>query len=927
MPETAWVLFVSVAVKIPDSGFVMRVLNRYLFYTPQECKAGGNLVLLRTVSFGHVPEERAKIRETGEDYVDIIQQITLEMAGMPNHDGSKVRKGQIEAAVKLIDEGNTIPFIARYRKEATGALDDEQLRFLGERLSALRNLEDKKQQVLSAIEEQGKLTKELRSQIEAAMTQVAVDDLYRPYKQKRKTRAGIAKEKGLEPFADAIMNGTVQQELEKEAVKYVTPAEKLDDPEIPEEQKVKTPEEALQGALDIVAERISDDAGLRTWIREKTWKSGTIASAEKKESTAKAAAKGAKAAGAENAETKAAATTAKAGSTAALHGTKEDRRAVYEMYFEFEESIAKLPGHRTLALNRGEREKYLTVSINAPEEEIVEHILRWLYHEPEKAKKEQPAAQTRRQPEKGLDLSKLSWAQNGYGNANGKQNGKQNGKPAPQKVVASAAAAGALQKSQPAGGKTVKNGAGKRNPYTEAALRAAAEDAYERLIQPSIEREIRNQLTEEAEDGAIKVFRKNLEQLLMQPPISGQVVLGWDPAFRTGCKISVVDPTGKVLDTTVIYPTAPQNRVAEAKSVIKKLVAKDNVSLISLGNGTASRESEQIIVELIHEIQKENPGKKPLQYIVVNEAGASVYSASKLATEEFPNFDVGQRSATSMARRLQDPLAELVKIDPKAVGVGQYQHDMNQKKLDEALGGVVEDCVNHVGVDLNTASFSLLSYVSGISQTLAKNIVAYREANGSFRSRRELLKVAKLGPKAYEQCAGFLRIRDGKEPLDATAVHPENYSAVEQLLESLSLPDTMEGFREVKKHIGKGQIAGTAKELGIGELTLTDILNELEKPARDPRDEMPAPILRSDVLSMEDLKPGMKLKGTVRNIVDFGAFVDIGVHQDGLVHISRICNRFIKHPLEVVSVGDVVDVTVVEVDARKKRIALSMVEN
>ncbi len=780
--------------------------------------------------------------------MDIIQQITQEMAGMPNHDGTKVRKGQVEAAVKLIDEGNTIPFIARYRKEATGALDDEQLRFLGDRLSSLRNLEDKKQQVLSAIDEQGKLTKELRAQIEAAMTQVAVDDLYRPYKQKRKTRAGIAKEKGLEPFADVIMEGNVQYELLTLAVNYVSSPDMLKNPEIPEEKKVGTPEEALQGALDIIAERISDDASLRTWIREKTWKSGTIATAEKKE-TAKAAAKSSKTAKAAADDTdavtaRAASTTAKAGSTAAVHGTKEDRRLVYEMYYEFEESIAKLPGHRILAINRGEREKYLTVTVNAPEEEILQHIQKTAF---------------------------------------------------------------------------------KRNPYTECALAETAKDAYERLIQPSIEREIRGKLTEDAEDGAIKVFRKNLEQLLMQPPIAGKVVLGWDPAFRTGCKIAVVDPTGKVLDTTVIYPTAPQNKVAEAKAVIKKLIAKDHVSLISLGNGTASRESEQIIVELIHELQQEDPNREPIQYIVVNEAGASVYSASKLATEEFPEFDVGQRSATSMARRLQDPLAELVKIDPKAVGVGQYQHDMNQKKLDEALGGVVEDCVNHVGVDLNTASFSLLSYVSGISGTLAKNIVAYREANGRFRSRRELLKVAKLGPKAFEQCAGFLRIRDGKEPLDATAVHPENYKAVEQLLEELSLPDTMEGFRQVKALAGKKAMPQLAKELGVGELTLKDILDELEKPARDPRAEMPAPILRSDVLGMEDLKPGMKLKGTVRNIVDFGAFVDIGVHQDGLVHISKMSKRFIKHPLEVVSVGDIVDVTVESVDVGKKRIALSMV--
>ncbi len=741
--------------------------------------------------------------------------------------------------MRLMDEGNTIPFIARYRKEATGALNDEQLRFLGERLSALRNLEDKKQQVLAAIEEQGKLTKDLREKIEAAMTQVAVEDLYRPYKQKRKTRAGIAKEKGLEPLADWILSGKASQSPLTEAVKYITKPENLENPDFPEEKKVTSAEEALQGAEDIIAERISDDADLRTWIREKTWKEGTLSTVEKKEAAAKA--ESGKSTSAKNGS----ASTGSGNSTAAVHGTKEDRRSVYEMYFEFEEKIAKLPGHRVLAINRGEKEKYLTVKLNAPEEEIRKHIRRWLRGE---------------------------------------------------------------------------------NPYTEPVLEETAKDAYTRLIAPAIEREIRARLTEEAEDGAIQVFRKNLEQLLMQPPISGQVVLGWDPAFRTGCKISVVDPTGKVLDTTVVYPTAPQNKVAEAKAVIKRLIEKDHVTLISLGNGTASRESEQVIVDLIKEVQKEQPKRKPLQYLIVNEAGASVYSASKLATEEFPNFDVGQRSATSMARRLQDPLAELVKIDPKAVGVGQYQHDMNQKKLDEALGGVVEDCVNRVGVDLNTASFSLLSYVSGISGTLAKNIVAYREANGQFRSRRELLKVSKLGPKAFEQCAGFLRIRDGKEPLDATAVHPEDYAAVGKLLKSLGLPDTTEGFREVKKQVPKNEIGKLAQELEIGEITLTDILNELEKPARDPRDEMPGPILRSDVLTMEDLKPGMKLKGTVRNIVDFGAFVDIGVHQDGLVHISRMTDRFIKHPLEVVHVGDIVDVTVLSVDAGKKRIALSMVE-
>ena len=834
--------------------------------------------------------------------MDITVRITEEMAAMPNPDGSRVRRGQVEAAIRLLDEGNTIPFIARYRKEATGSLNDEQLRFLGERLSALRNLEDKKAQVLAAIEEQGKLTRELREKIEAAMTQVAVDDLYRPYKQKRKTRAGIAKEKGLEPFADWILSGKADQSPLTEAVKYVTKPEKLQDSDVPEEKKVISAEEALQGAEDIIAERISDDADLRTWIREKTWKEGILATTEKKEAAAKAES-GKSAAPAKNGGS----FTESGNGTAAVHGTKEDRRSVYEMYFEFGEKIARLPGHRVLAINRGEKEKYLTVKLNAPEEEILQHIHGWLLGEKSdlsetsgnggkgerSAGKAAPAA---------LDLSKLTWNVTGERKPEGKS------------------------KTESKGSKEKASSGRRENPYTESALEDTAKDAYTRLIAPAIEREIRARLTEEAEDGAIQVFQKNLEQLLMQPPISGQVVLGWDPAFRTGCKIAVVDPTGKVLDTTVVYPTAPQNKVAQAKAVIKKLIEKDHVTLISLGNGTASRESEQVIVDLIKEVQKEQPNRKPLQYLIVNEAGASVYSASKLATEEFPNFDVGQRSATSMARRLQDPLAELVKIDPKAVGVGQYQHDMNQKKLDEALGGVVEDCVNHVGVDLNTASFSLLSYVSGISGTLAKNIVAYREANGRFRSRRELLKVGKLGPKAFEQCAGFLRIRDGKEPLDATAVHPEDYAAVEKLLKSLGLPDTMEGFREVKKHVPRNEIGKRAQDLGIGEITLEDILNELEKPARDPREEMPGPILRSDVLTMEDLKPGMKLKGTVRNIVDFGAFVDIGVHQDGLVHISRMTDRFIKHPLEVVHVGDVVDVTVLSVDAGKKRIALSMVE-
>ena len=839
--------------------------------------------------------------------LDIAQQLVKEMAQMPNHDGSKVRRGQIEAAIGLIDEGNTIPFIARYRKEVTGSLDDEQLRFLGERLTALRNLEDRKVQVLAAIKEQGALTPELTAKVEEAMTLVAVEDLYRPYKQKKTTRASIAKEKGLEPLADAIMAQTIHRDLLEEAAGYAGPC--AQDQEGQDKKTAGSPEEALQGALDIIAERISDDAELRTWIRDITWKNGLLSVTQKKESAARKAAKES----AEGEKGSAARSTRPTG-TAALHGTKEDRRAVYEMYFDFEEKVCELPGHRVLAINRGEKENYLTVKLTAPQEDILAHIVRWLCHEEEPKAAPAPsgkknAGKAARREEGGLRNVSL------FGSSVTIDFGA--GKTAPSRKKE--------EKAQ-SRSSAVPAGKGKRNPYTTPALENAAKDAYTRLIAPAIERELRNRLTEEAEDGAILVFRKNLEQLLMQPPISGKVVLGWDPAFRTGCKIAVVDPTGKVLDTTVVYPTAPQNKVAEAKAVIKKLIAKDQVTLISLGNGTASRESEQVIAELIHELARENPKAAPVQYIVVNEAGASVYSASKLATEEFPNFDVGQRSAASMARRLQDPLAELVKIDPKAVGVGQYQHDMNQKKLGEALGGVVEDCVNHVGVDLNTASFSLLSYVSGISETLAKNIVAYREANGRFHSRRELLKVSKLGPKAFEQCAGFLRIRDGKEPLDATAVHPENYAAVEKLLKSLELPDTAEGFHEVKRRVPKTELERTAGELGIGTITLADILDELEKPARDPRAEMPAPILRSDVLTMEDLTPGMKLKGTVRNIVDFGAFVDIGVHQDGLVHISRICSRFIKHPLEAVSVGDVVDVTVVEVDAARKRIALSMVE-
>ena len=798
--------------------------------------------------------------------MDIIQKIKEEL---------QVEKWQVEAAVKLIDEGNTIPFISRYRKEATGSLNDEQLRNLDERLTYLRSLEDKKEQVLKSIEEQGKLTDELKEKILAAQTLVVVEDLYRPYRPKRKTRASIAKEKGLEPLAEYILRQEATEPLLNEAAKYVS-----------EEKEVKTPEEALQGAQDIIAEMISDDADHRLYIRNITVEEGIVT------------------------------------------GTAKDEKAqsVYEMYYNFEEPVKKIAGHRVLALNRGEAEKVLTVKVNAPEERILRYL--------------------------------------------------------EKKLIT------------------------KENEYTTPVICAAVEDSYDRLIAPAIEREIRNDLTEKAEDGAINVFGKNLEQLLLQPPIAGKVVLGWDPAFRTGCKLAVVDATGKVLDTKVIFPTAPQNKVEESKAELKKLIKKYNVDLISVGNGTASRESEQVIVELLKELDR------PVQYVIVNEAGASVYSASKLATEEFPNFDVGQRSAASIARRLQDPLAELVKIDPKSIGVGQYQHDMNQKKLSDALSGVVEDSVNKVGVDLNTASASLLEYVSGINKTIAKNIVDYRENNGRFVNRKQLLKVPKLGPKAYEQCAGFLRIPDGKNPLDATSVHPESYEAAEQLMEKLGL--TMEDIKEAQKQAAAKKASGRssaaqadgqkngngtvnapkkreeqkgkavrvhntntamgkalaaamggvtfdnsaqtsakqtapvaknavndakdmsglekriknkkllAEELGIGEITLTDILKELEKPGRDPRDDMPKPILRSDVLDMKDLKPGMILKGTVRNVIDFGVFVDIGVHQDGLVHISQITDRYIKHPLEAVSVGDIVDVQVLTVDMAKKRIGLTM---
>ena len=813
----------------------------------------------------------------------------------------QVERWQVEAAVKLIDEGNTIPFISRYRKEATGSLNDEVLRNLYERLNYLRNLEEKKTSVMASIEEQGKLTEDLKNKILAAETLVVVEDLYRPYRPKRKTRASVAKEKGLDGLADLIREQKFSGSLEEAAAAYVNP-----------EKGAADTKEALQGAQDILAEGISDEADYRMYIRKITMDEGKLTSTAR----------------------------------------DEKAQSVYEMYYQYEEPLKKAAGHRVLALNRGEAEKFLTVKVEAPRDRILQYLAK--------------------------------------------------------KVIT------------------------EENPVTEAVLRAVIEDSYDRLIAPAIERDIRNELTEKAEEGAISVFGKNLEQLLMQPPIAGHVVLGWDPAFRTGCKLAVVDATGKVLDTKVIYPTAPQNKVEEAKKELKKLIDKYDISLISVGNGTASRESEQVIVDLIKEL------KKPVQYVIVNEAGASVYSASKLATEEFPQFDVGQRSAASIARRLQDPLSELVKIDPKSIGVGQYQHDMNQKKLGEALGGVVEDCVNRVGVDLNTASAPLLEYISGISKTVAKNIVEYREANGRFTNRKQLLKVPKLGPKAFEQCAGFLRIADGENPLDATSVHPESYPATMELLKKLEL--SMEDVRMLQAEAKKGRAAQNtsgadskntsgdaarqnvsaknkanrkdrrqngfnirntntamgralaaamqgmtwdadngrtdkkganasgrsgagalnaanastgaaagsstsgsqkaaavstlerripdkkklADELGIGEITLTDIVRELEKPARDPREDMPRPILRSDVLDMKDLKPGMVLKGTVRNVIDFGVFVDIGVHQDGLVHISQITDRFIKHPLEAVSVGDIVDVKVLDVDPVKKRIGLTM---
>ncbi len=702
---------------------------------------------------------------------------------------------QVEAVIKLLEEGNTIPFIARYRKEQHGALNDEVLRNLEERLRYLRNLEEKKEQVLVSIKEQGKLTEELRTQILAAQTQVEVEDLYRPYRPKRRTRATIAKEKGLEPLANIILLQMTDKALIEEAKPFVCP-------EAEEGKRVMNEAEAIAGAMDILAEGISDNADYRSHIRRLTMEEGWIVSAAR----------------------------------------KEKEKSVYEMYYQYEERVSKTAGYRILALNRGEAEKFLTVKITVPEEAIIRY----------------------------LEANVIT----------------------------------------------------RENPNTKGALQEVVADSYRRLIAPSIERDIRSELTERAEDGAIKVFGQNLSQLLMQPPITGHNVLGWDPAFRTGCKLAVVDATGKVLDTTVVYPTEPQNKIEETKKTVKKLIDQYNISLISVGNGTASRESEQVIVEMLKEIPK------PVSYVIVNEAGASVYSASKLASEEFPNYDVGQRSAASIARRLQDPLAELVKIEPKAIGVGQYQHDMNQKKLGEALSGVVEDCVNRVGVDLNTASASLLEYVSGVSKAIAKNIVAYREENGRFQNRRQLLKVPKLGPKAFEQCAGFMRIAGGDNPLDSTSVHPESYEAALRLLKKLGYQteDIKGGITGLSLTVRNKQDKGKlAEELGIGELTLTDMIKELEKPGRDPREEMPKPILRTDVMEMKDLKEGMILKGTVRNVIDFGAFVDIGVHQDGLVHISQLSSKkFVKHPLEVVSVGDIVEVKVLSVDLEKHRIQLTM---
>lgn len=701
-------------------------------------------------------------------------------------DEFKIRQEQAENTVKLIDEGCTIPFIARYRKEMTGSLDDVVLRELFDRLSYLRNLEEKREQVRALIGEQEKLTDDINAALDKAETITEIEDIYRPFRPKRRTRATIAKEKGLENLASFIMLQLASESVEKEAQKYVNA-----------EKGVNSAEEAIEGAKDIIAEMISDDADYRALIRRLTYKEGLIVTK----------------AGDENAE------------------------SVYEMYYDFTEPVRKIAGHRVLAINRGEKEKILSVKLEAPVDTI---------------------------------LSRLE-----------------------NKII-------------------------RKNEYTADILKSAIEDSYKRLIAPAVEREIRNDITEKAEESALKVFGENLRQLLLQPPIKDKTVLALDPGYRTGCKVAVVDGTGKVLDTGVIYPVPPHNRVEQAERLLTHMIKKHKVDIIAIGNGTASRETEMFAVSLIKKLDRE------IFYVIVNEAGASVYSASKLGSQEFPDFDVALRSAVSLGRRLQDPLAELVKIDPGSIGVGQYQHDMNKKRLSEVLGGVVESCVNNVGVDLNTASPSLLSYVSGINGTIAKNILAYREENGRFRSRKELLKVAKLGPKAFEQCAGFLRIADGY-PLDNTGVHPESYAVAEELIKrcGFTADDIKKGGI---KGIGKavGNMEKLAKELKVGVPTLQDIVKELEKPGRDPRDEMPQPVLKSDVLTMEDLKEGMLLKGTVRNVIDFGVFVDIGVHQDGLVHISQICDSYIKHPLEAVSVGDIVDVRVLSVDAKKGRISLTM---
>ena len=697
-----------------------------------------------------------------------------------------ITQSQAENTVRLLDEGNTVPFIARYRKEMTGSLDDQIIRQLSERLTALRNLEDRRTQVRTAIAEQGRLTDALAAKLDAAQTQTEIEDIYRPFRPKRRTRASIAKEKGLQPLADIIWGQKLIGTPEEAAKAFVDSG-----------QGVDTVLDAINGAMDILAEQISDDADLRKLLREETIKCGAIVSKKTK-----------------------------------------DEPSVYEMYYDYREPLKKAAGHRVLAMNRGEKEGFLSVKIEGEEEKLLQRMERRLI---------------------------------------------------------------------------------RRSSDTADILRGVIADSYKRLIAPSLEREIRNDLTEKAEEAAIGVFRENLRQLLLQPPISGKVVLALDPAYRTGCKIAVIDTTGKPLETTVVYPTSPQNKTAEAEKKLLALIEKYGVDLISIGNGTASRESELFVAEMLKKTSRR------VQYIIANEAGASVYSASKLGAEEFPDYDVSLRSAVSIGRRIQDPLAELVKIDPKSIGVGQYQHDMNQKRLGEALSGVVEDCVNSVGVDLNTASPALLSYVAGIHATVAKNILKYREEHGKFTARRELLKVAKLGPKAYEQCAGFLRLPESEMPLDRTGVHPESYAAAEGLLAlcGYGLADVaakrVGGLAKKIKSPEK-----TAAELGIGVPTLEDIMRELEKPGRDPREDAPAPVLRSDVLSMEDLKEGMVLTGTVRNVIDFGVFVDIGVHQDGLVHISQICDRFIKHPLEAVRLGDVVQVKVLSVDLQKKRIALTM---